>query len=447
VENPADVVLLHIGTNDVESGQGVAGIVLEVGGILDNIDLWASNNGVNVTVVLARLILRSDNVGWNQTTVAFDDALEAMALARIAAGDHIITVDMEHALSYPADLSSDGIHPTSAGYSKMANAWYNVLDNLLSGHSLTVNYVGSGVVTRFPDQSAYSYGATVSLTAQANIGWTFSGWSGDLTGESNPATITMDGNKTVTATFTQNQYTLTMNYVGNGFVTKLPNQATYTYGTIVNLTAQADDGWTFSGWSGDASGFDRTTSVIMNSDATVTATFTENTPPQVYLFLNMNPDQNTLSLGQLASFSVNVFNQLNPLLNSTLTLTITSPKGYSYYDFQPINVSANSVAEYSFSWVVPNIDGKYVVETDLVPAQLTAYDVVWLDIGELSAGFADSNGSNVVVSENLLGMDAGFFVLVESQVVLLVFWLVFIQYQNRKLLAFSSAWVFLKWFK
>jgi hypothetical protein len=65
----------------------------------------------------------------------------------------------------------------------------------------------------------------------------------------------------------------------------------------------------------------------------------------------------------------------------------------------------------------------------------------------LSAGFADSNGSNVVVSENLLGMDAGFFVLVESQVVLLVFWLVFIQYQNRKLLAFSSAWVFLKWFK
>ena len=30
VNNPADVVLLHIGTNDVESGQDVAGIVSEV---------------------------------------------------------------------------------------------------------------------------------------------------------------------------------------------------------------------------------------------------------------------------------------------------------------------------------------------------------------------------------------------------------------------------------
>ena len=44
-ENPADVVLLHIGTNDIRSGQDSAGIVAEVGGILDNIDHWESDNG------------------------------------------------------------------------------------------------------------------------------------------------------------------------------------------------------------------------------------------------------------------------------------------------------------------------------------------------------------------------------------------------------------------
>jgi uncharacterized repeat protein (TIGR02543 family) len=43
----------------------------------------------------------------------------------------------------------------------------------------------------------------VTLTATADAGWTFSNWTGDLTGSTNPDTITMDGNKTVTATFTE----------------------------------------------------------------------------------------------------------------------------------------------------------------------------------------------------------------------------------------------------
>jgi hypothetical protein len=59
---------------------------------------------------------------------------------------------------------------------------------------------------------------------------------------------------------------------------------------------------------------------------------------------------------------------------SSLTLTVNSPEKYSSYDMQPINVSANSVAEYSFSWVVPDARGKYVIKTSLVPIQLTTYD-------------------------------------------------------------------------
>jgi len=51
-------------------------------------------------------------------------------------------------------------------------------------------------------------------------------WSGDLTSSTNPDTLTMDGDKTVTATFTQDQYTLTVNTVGSGSVAKNPDQAT-----------------------------------------------------------------------------------------------------------------------------------------------------------------------------------------------------------------------------
>ncbi|NIS82041.1 MAG: hypothetical protein GTO14_17960, partial [Anaerolineales bacterium] len=72
----------------------------------------------------------------------------------------------------------------------------------LDEYSLTVNVVGSGSVSKTPDQATYTYGTVVTLTAVADVGWTFSSWSGDLTGSTSPDTITMDGDKTVTATFT-----------------------------------------------------------------------------------------------------------------------------------------------------------------------------------------------------------------------------------------------------
>jgi hypothetical protein len=75
---------------------------------------------------------------------------------------------------------------------------------------------------------------------------------------------------------------------------------------------------------------------------------------------------------------VSVLNQLAPAFESTLTLTVTGPSGYHLYDFQPVMVAADEVKDYSFTWVVPDVAGTYVVMVSLVPAQLTAYDSAWL---------------------------------------------------------------------
>jgi hypothetical protein len=99
-----------------------------------------------------------------------------------------------------------------------------------------------------------------------------------------------------------------------------------------------------------------------------------------YLLLTAEPDEATYSEGQMVTFSVDVLNQLCPALTSTLTLTVTGPSGYYYFDFQGINVTVNSVNEYSFTWNTPNAAGTYIVEVSLVPAQLTAYDAVWLNV-------------------------------------------------------------------
>ena len=276
---PADVVLLHIGTNDIAGGQASAGIVAEVEGILDNIDDWELDNGESVTVILARIILRSDNSGWNQTTIQYNDDLEDMALERIANGDQIILVDMASALTYPADLV-DGIHPTPIGYGKMADVWYNALVEVL-GYSLTVNYVGNGVVTADPDQAVYAYETEVGLTAVAADGWTFSGWSGDLVGSVNPESIIMDDNKTVTATFTRIQYKLTIT-ANLGTTTPSVGEHLYDSGSVVTIeayppTAGVGERYTWLGWSGIGSGsYTGTTNsatIVMNGPITQTASW------------------------------------------------------------------------------------------------------------------------------------------------------------------------------
>jgi parallel beta-helix repeat protein len=102
--------------------------------------------------------------------------------------------------------------------------------------------------------------------------------------------------------------------------------------------------------------------------------------PTVHLLLTLDPDQSTYVPSQSVTLRVNVLNQLNPRLSSTLTLTVTGPGDYYYFDFQTINVAADAVGEYGFTWNVPAAAGTYVVEVGLVPPRLTAYDAAWLGV-------------------------------------------------------------------
>ncbi len=77
-------------------------------------------------------------------------------------------------------------------------------------YTLTVNTIGQGAVTRDPQGETvvlpisyrYEPGTQITLTAQPATGWVFSGWSGSLTGNANPAHITLNSDRTITATFT-----------------------------------------------------------------------------------------------------------------------------------------------------------------------------------------------------------------------------------------------------
>ena len=107
---------------------------------------------------------------------------------------------------------------------------------------------------------------------------------------------------------------------------------------------------------------------------------TSSPKPAPYLLLTAEPNQASYARGQSVTFTVDVLNRLNPVLESTLTLTVTGPNSYYDFDFQNVSVAADSVQEYSFTWSIPDVAGTYVVEVSLIPARLTAYDAVWLRV-------------------------------------------------------------------
>jgi len=156
-------------------------------------------------------------------------------------------------------------------------------------YTLTVNTTGSGSVTLNPAGGTYDAGTPVQLTAVPAAGWQFDGWGGDLSGSTNPTSITMNSNHTVSATFSQiPTYTLTVNITGSGSVTRNPTGTTYQEGTVVQLTAVPAAGWQFDGWGGDLGGSTNPTSITMNSNHTVTATFSEIPPDQYALTILTN---------------------------------------------------------------------------------------------------------------------------------------------------------------
>lgn len=161
----------------------------------------------------------------------------------------------------------------AASYSFTLTANKSLVANFtINTYSLAANGV-NGTVSKNPNQTIFDYGSIVQLTPTPNLGYSFVSWTGDAFGTSNPLSVTMDANKTITATFELNTYTLNVSAL-NGSVVKTPSQATYNHGSSVQLEATPATGFTFTSWSGDATGTTNPLTVNMTSNKNITANFT-----------------------------------------------------------------------------------------------------------------------------------------------------------------------------
>ena len=149
MENPAEIILLHIGTNQLTTNPS------HVEDILDEIDRYEADAGINTAVILARIINRQPH---HPETTIFNHNLQIMAEGRIAAGDKIVIVDQESVLNYATDMW-DQWHPTNQGYAKMPGPWMDELLGLLPECSTFKPYIFTSPVESAMIGVGYTYPA------------------------------------------------------------------------------------------------------------------------------------------------------------------------------------------------------------------------------------------------------------------------------------------------
>lgn len=142
---------------------------------------------------------------------------------------------------------------------------------LLRTLSVGLSGGGSGTVTSSPAgigcpgdcNEVYLNGTTIDLTAVADAGSAFAGWSDACSG-TGACSILMDADESVTAIFQTGSFSLDVTVTGPGTVTSSPIgidcpgdcSESYLSGTQVELTAAAVPDYVFAGWSGDCAGND-----------------------------------------------------------------------------------------------------------------------------------------------------------------------------------------------
>ena len=163
----------------------------------------------------------------------------------------------------------------SAGNAEPVNT-----ENYIRTYTLTTSSTSGGSVTT-PGEGVNTYpsGTVVDLDATPETGHRFVKWTGDVADAGLPSTtVTMDGDKTVTASFALNQYTVTVNSTPGG-TTDRDGPNPVDHDGFIKITATPSEGYAFTEWRGDASGSENPLTVNnITSDKSITANFDSLTP-------------------------------------------------------------------------------------------------------------------------------------------------------------------------
>ena len=128
--NHPGIVLLMIGTNDINGNIDTANAPTRLGNLMDEIIKDAPN-----ALLVVASIIPSKTDGTNNNFRTYNAAIPGLVDTRAKAGKHIIFVDNYAAISqntdYKTALMNDNLHPNAAGYVVLGQSFYNAISSVL----------------------------------------------------------------------------------------------------------------------------------------------------------------------------------------------------------------------------------------------------------------------------------------------------------------------------
>lgn len=154
-----NIVLLHAGTNDLNMNIDVATAPSRLGSLIDQVHAKYPS-----AAILVAQIIPSGSSGTESLIVAFNQAIPCVVAQRASTGQHVLTVDMFSALSFPADYT-DVLHPNDQGYKKIADVWFEALQYVNQIGWLSGNGSSNATSTATDTATATTASAATSGTA------------------------------------------------------------------------------------------------------------------------------------------------------------------------------------------------------------------------------------------------------------------------------------------
>ena len=114
---PTDIITVHIGTNDMymnTSSANPTDAPANLGKLLDKLIAGMPN----ALIVVAKIIPLQSGAS---AVTTYNNAIPGVVQTRVAAGKHIIIVDLNTGFP-PSGMSSDNVHPNTSGYAWMGDS-------------------------------------------------------------------------------------------------------------------------------------------------------------------------------------------------------------------------------------------------------------------------------------------------------------------------------------
>jgi lysophospholipase L1-like esterase len=119
------IILLHIGTNDVLRQDDLARAPARLRRLVDLI----TSTAPEATLIVAQIIPLGRGPRLDADVLNYNRAIPDLVRAEVADGRNVRYIDMYHSIS--STLLPDGIHPNDQAYTLMARAWEQALLPLL----------------------------------------------------------------------------------------------------------------------------------------------------------------------------------------------------------------------------------------------------------------------------------------------------------------------------